>query len=176
MTAPIRIAPEYELFRVITDYEALQDGFLDRIDDLDTTIIGVELAAEMASGQLQKCLTKSAGKHVKETARSSRKASLKRTFGWETLGKTLEKTGLALVLVVDDERFAPIKELLAKRRRRVMPTNVSITRPTWLFTKKKAREMRALGVSKLSPKQRKKIARIAANARWKAGRIREKRV
>ena len=29
---------KYELFRVVTDYEALQDGFWVRIEDLETTI------------------------------------------------------------------------------------------------------------------------------------------
>lgn len=156
----------YELYRVITDYEALQDGFLDRIEDLNTTMA----LPSFADGVVQKLLTKSAGRYVKENRRSSRKASLKRTFGWESLGKMLKDTGLALVLVVDDERFGPVKEQLAKRRRKAMPTNVSIKPPRWLISKKNAANMRALGVRSLSPQQRKRIAKKAAKARWQKRR------
>lgn len=148
---------QYELYRIILDYEALQDGFLDRIDDLNTTIEQVELHGEFAKGQGQKCLSKSAGR-------------LKRGFGWESLGKMLKGTGLALVLVVDDDRFAPIKDQLAKRRRARMPTNVSIKAPKWLISKKNAANMRALGVRSLSPQQRKRIAKKAAKARWRKAR------
>jgi hypothetical protein len=104
--------PAYELYRVILDYEALQDGFADRIDDLNTTLEQIEMAGDMARGNAQKLLTKNPGKSW-----DSHKAGGKRTFGWESLGKMLKGTGLALVLVVDDERFAPLKEQLAPRKR-----------------------------------------------------------
>jgi len=155
---------EYELYRVIQDYEALQDGFLDRIEDLETTMASIP---NFADGVVQKLLTKNHGKHVKETKRSSRKASLKRTFGWESLGKMLNGTGLALVLVVDDERFAPIKEQLAKRKRPPVRPNGSIKRPTWLFTRSKSIKMQVLRNQALSPAQRKRIAKRAAKARWR---------
>lgn len=155
--------PEYEFYRVILDYEALQDGFLDRIDELDTTQGSIP---GFADGVVQKLLTKNPGKAIKRP-RDHRSASAKRTFGWESLGKMLQGTGLALVLVVDDARFAPIKEQLAKRRRVSKPTNVSIKRPSWLFTKRNAANMRALGVKSLSPQQRKRIAKRAAKARWR---------
>lgn len=161
--ASLPVIDGFELYRVITDYEALQDGFLDRIDDLFTTITGVELAAEMASGQLQKCLSKNPGKAISRP-RDHRSASARRTFGWETLGKTLEKTGLALVLVVDDARFAPVKELLAKRRRVNKPANAGSKRPTWLFRKGKAREMGKRRMSAMTESQRKRLARKAGKA------------
>ena len=40
----------WEPYRVITDYEALQDGFLDRIDDLDTTMSAIPGFADYAGG------------------------------------------------------------------------------------------------------------------------------
>jgi len=166
MTALIRAVPGYELYRVILDYEALQDGFLDRIDDLDTTLSAIP---GFADGAVQKLLTKNPGKPIARK-RDHRTASMRRTFGWESLGKMLEGTGLALVLVIDDERFAPIKDQLAKRRRRREPANASSTRPTWLFTKKKAREMGTKRWSMLTPAQRKKLARKAGKASGKARR------
>lgn len=153
------MSAQYELYRVILDYEALQDGFLDRIDDLNTTLEQIDMASGLTKGNAQKLLTKAPAKHVGDHT-----AANKRTFGWESLGKMLKGTGLALVLVVDDERFAPIKQQLAKRKR--MPTNVSIKRPAWLISKENAGKMRALGVQKLTPAQRRKIAKRAARARW----------
>jgi hypothetical protein len=166
MTVPQR-PDQYELYRVILDYEALQDGFLDRIDDLDTTLEQIEIGGELAKGNAQKLLTKNPGKHSK---RDRHLTSGKRAFGWESLGKMLKGTGLALVLVVDDERFAPLKEQLAKRRRVNKPPNGSSKRPTWLFTRSKSLKMQVLRNQALSPKQRKRIARMAGKASGKARR------
>lgn len=155
-------AERYELYRVITDYEALQDGFLDRIDDLNTTLEQIDMAGGFTKGNVQKLLTKNPGK-----LRSDRPNTVsRRTFGWESLGKMLKGTGLALVLVVDDERFAETKEQLMQRKK-PMRTNVSIAKPTWLFTKRNAANMRALGIKSLSPQQRRRIAKKAAKARWR---------
>lgn len=163
MTAPIRITPEYEIYRVILDYEALQDGFLDRIDDLDTTMGAIP---EFADGQVQKLLTKNPGKAIARK-RDHRSASAKRTFGWESLGKMLKGTGLALVLVVDDERFSPIKEQLAKRRRRDKPAIARIVQPAWLFKRKRAREMGKKRWEGVPDAKRSRLARRAAKARWR---------
>ncbi len=160
----------YELYRIITDYEALQDGFLDRIDDLDTTLEQIELTGGLAKGQLQKCLTKNPGKAIARK-RDHRTASNQRKFGWESLGKVLAGTGLALVLVVDDERFTPIKDQLAKRRRRSQPANAGSKRPTWLFTRKKAREMGKKRFSTMTPLQRQRLARKAGKASARARRL-----
>jgi hypothetical protein len=165
MTAPIRSMPEYELYRVILDYEALQDGFLDRIDDLNTTLEQIDAAGGLANGNTQKLLTKDGGKRGPD-----RLHSLKRTFGWESLGKMLKGTGMALVLVLDDERFAPIKEQLTARKRPRQQANASSMRPTWLFTKKKARELGKKRWSKLTPAQRKRLTRKAGRASGKSRR------
>jgi hypothetical protein len=160
--AGLMTAERYELYRVITDYEALQDGFLDRIDDLNTTLEQIDMAGGFTKGNVQKLLTKNPGK-----LRSDRPNTVsRRTFGWESLGKMLKGTGLALVLVVDDERFAETKEQLMQRKK-PMRTNVSIAKPTWLFTKRNAANMRALGIKSLSPQQRRRIAKKAAKARWR---------
>lgn len=148
--------PTFEPYRVILDYEALEDGFLDRIEDLNTTFDQIDAAAGFTRGNTQKLLSKSRERWA-------------RTIGIESMGKMLKGTGMALVLVVDDERFAAIKaELIARKRPK--PTNVSIQRPTWLFSKKNAANMRALGIKSLSPQQRKRIAKKAAKARWRKPR------
>lgn len=160
------MTPEYEPYRIILDYEALQDGFLDRIDDLNTTLEQIDSNAGFANGNSQKLLTKNPGKRIARK-RDHRHASAKRSFGWESLGKMLKGTGLALVLVVDDERFAPLKEQLQKRARPRKPPNAGIARPTWLFTRKKAREMGKKRFALMTDLERKRHQRKAAKARWK---------
>jgi hypothetical protein len=170
MNAP---AERWEPYRVILDLEGLEDGILDRIDDLETTFEQIEMAGGMAHGQLQKCLTKNPGKRIVQ-ARNNRHASNKRNFGWESLGKALKGTGLALVLVVDDERFAAIKTQLAKRRRRAQPANAGSKRPAWLFTKKKAREMGKKRFSIMTPAELKRHQRKAGKASARARQIRQR--
>ncbi len=174
MTAPIRdmAGEKYELYRVILDYEALQDGFLDRIDDLNTTLEQIDMAGGFARGNVQKLLTRSGGKpkiehNPNRPSDPTRQAPRSRKLGWESLGKMLKGTGLALVLVVDDDRFAEAKEQLMTRRKPRMPANASIQRPGWLFSKRNAANMQALWVKSLSPQQRKRIAKKAAKARWR---------
>jgi len=163
MTA--QLAPD-QIFRIITDYEALQDGFLDRIDDLNTTMEQVELAGGLTARHAQKLLMKSPGK-----PRKDRPSTTKRIFGWESLGKMLKGTGLALALIVDDARFAPIKASLARRRRKDKPRIAGSPRPAWLFTKDKAREMGKKRWSDMSEAEQKRHQRKAAKA---LGRIRRK--
>ncbi len=171
MTEPIRISrnpEEFEVYRIVSDYEALQDGFLDRLDDLNTTMSALP---GFADGVAQKLLSKNPGpsRHV---PRDCRTASRQRTFGWKSLGKMLEDTGLALVLVVDDKRFAPIKDQLMKRKRPRKQANARSTRPAWLFTRQKAREMGLKRWSTLTPAQRKRLVRKAGKASARARRRR----
>jgi hypothetical protein len=149
----------YELYRVITDYEALQEAFLDRIEDLDTTLEQIDMAGEFTKGNVQKLLTMTPGKPTRDRA-----APLRRKFGWESLGKMLKGTGMALVLVVDDERFAATREQLMKRKKPRQPANVGSKRPSWLFTKKKAREMGKRRFSLMSEAELKRHQRKAGKA------------
>lgn len=157
-----------EPYRIILDYEALQEAFLDRIEDLNTTIEQIEMAGEMGKNQLQKCLVKNPGKAI-QRHRDHRHASNRRTFGWESLGKTLKGTGLALVLVVDDERFAPIRAELEQRK---MPRKTELLSAGSMrllkgkITRKTSQKMQEARNKKLSPQQRRRIAKLAAKARW----------
>ena len=156
MTAPIRVTRDtqkFELYRIVSDYEALQDGFLDRIDDLDTTMSALP---GFADGVVQKLLAKNPGK-----SRDTHVANGQRAFGWKSLGDMLERTGLALVLVVDDERFAPMKTELIKRRRKNLPTHAGKIHPKWRFTSKTGRKARERWWNGLTDAQKKKHQRKA---------------
>jgi len=159
MTAPIRIEERYELFRIVTDYEALQDGFLDRLDDLDTTMA----LPSFADGVVQKLLTKNPGKRVQK-AKNCRFNDARRTFGWESLRKMLNDTGLALVLVVDDERFAETKKQLVKRRKPRQQANGRSARPKWLFTRRNAKKMGQKRWEGVSDLERARLTRKAGKA------------
>lgn len=155
MTVPL--APEM-IYRVILDYEGLQEGFADRIEDLNVPLTEVDAAGELTRGNAQKLLCKSDAKWARQ-------------FGWESLGKMLKGTGLALALIVDDERFAPIKAQMVKRKQN--------TRDAKPVSKQVLRQMIAgvfanhgkrggvLRSAALSPSQRKKIAKAGARARWR---------
>jgi hypothetical protein len=63
----------------------------------------VDAAAGMTRGNLQKLLSDSDAKWARE-------------FGWKSLNKALTGTGMALVFVIDDERFAPIRAQMSRRQ------------------------------------------------------------
>jgi hypothetical protein len=95
------LAPEL-IYRVITDLEALQDAFADRIEDLSVSLTEVDAVSGMTRGNAQKLLVKSDAKWARE-------------FGWKSLGNMLRGTGLKLVLIVDDEKFAPVLAQMTRR-------------------------------------------------------------
>jgi hypothetical protein len=145
-------------YRIVLDYEALEDAFLDRIEDLNTTFEQIDVAAGFTRGNTQKLLSKSRERWA-------------RTFGVESLGKMLKGTGLAIVLVLDDERFQAIKDELVKRRRRRGPVaNATSRKPAWLFTRKKAREMGKRRFSLMSDLQKERLWRKAGKASGRARR------
>lgn len=143
----------YELYRIVTDYEGLKEAFNDRIEDLDTPMSEIDTAADLTPGHTQKLLCKS-------------NADWSRSFTWKTLGPMLKGTGLALVLVVDDARFAPVKATLAKRRRKNVRPIGRRVRPAWLFTREKSREMNEKRWSTVPVEQRKKIIKKLNKAKW----------
>jgi len=148
-----------QIYRLITDYEALQDGFADRIEDLNVPLTEVDVAGELTRGNTQKLLVKS-------------DAPWARQFGWESLGKMLKGTGLALALIIDDERFAPIKAEMQQRRMR--PRKQDAKQPSKaLLQQFKMGIIRANGslggkrrMVTLSKRQRTQIAKAGAAARW----------
>jgi hypothetical protein len=164
MTAPIRITPEYELYRVVTDYEALQDGFADRIEDLNTPLTEIDVAAGLTRGHMQRLINADP-----EAWRPRGKRRQSREFGWKTLEAALKGTGMALVLVVDDERFAAIKKQLSARRK-VSRSIVRNPRPRWLFTSEKASKTSANRWSSVPPEMRKKIMKKVLKARHRKRR------
>jgi hypothetical protein len=147
VTAPL--APEM-IFRVVTDYEALQDAFADRIEDLNVPLTEVDAVAGMTRGNMQKLLVKSDAKWARE-------------FGWKTLGDALKGTGMVLAFILDDEKFAPLKAQMMKRKSH-SPRIAGKTRAKWLFTKNKAREMGKRRFSMMTDSQRKRHQRKAQRA------------
>lgn len=166
MTSPIRSMPEdeailidgkYEAYRVVTDMEALHEGFRDRVEDLEITRSELDAISKLQTGYSAKLLCNPPMK----------------TIGKASLPKMLQATGMALVLVIDDERFAPIKAALTKRQRPVRP-NGSMKRPAWLITREASQNMQNLRNQKLTPRQRKMIAKKAAKTRWRMAKERER--
>lgn len=156
MTDTILLDDKYELYRVVTDFEGLHEAFRDRVEDLEVTRQELDAVSGLQPGYSAKLLCDPPIKSI----------------GKQSLPKMLKATGMALVLVIDDERFAPIKAQMSKRVR-PLRANARIVRPAWLFCKDKAREMGTKRWSGVSEKQRKRLAKKAAKARW--NRERERR-
>jgi hypothetical protein len=160
MTAPL--APEM-IYRIVTDYEGVQDAFADRIEDINVPLTEVDAVAGMTRGNMQKLLVKSDAKWARE-------------FGWKTLGDALKGTGMVLAFILDDEKFAPIKAQMTRRKSN-SPRNLGQIRMKWLLTPKKASKLRKTWWASLSDAQKKRIQRKAqkgqAAARRRARKDRE---
>jgi hypothetical protein len=155
MTAPIRSMPEliegrFEVYRVVTDYEALREGFIDRAEDLNVSRLSLDEAGGFTGGHSAKILCTPPIKEI----------------GKVSLGKLLKATGMALVLVIDDERFAPVKAKMSVRKKTVR-TVVRIKRVKGYFTKENAGEIRKRGWADVPADVRKKMMRKVAKARWR---------
>jgi hypothetical protein len=148
----------YELYRVITDMDALHEGFRDRVEELQATRLEIDAAGKLQPGYSAKLLCDPPIK----------------SFGRESLPRMLKATGMALVLVIDDQRFAITKAQLAKRKR---PNRAIVRRviPKWLFKPEKAREMgkkRWLGVSDAERTRiMKRVSKAALRARRRKARL-----
>jgi hypothetical protein len=161
MNEPLAIArlidDRYEIYRVVTDMDALHEGFRDRVEDLQVTQLSLDQAGGLQNGYAGKLLCNPPIK----------------SFGKESLPRMLKATGMALVLVIDDERFAEIKEQLS-RRTRPMRSIVRIKRPKWLFSSEKASRASRKRWQAIPVAKRKKMMRKVANVRWIAQRRRER--
>ena len=92
---------DLEVYRIAEDYEALCEGFSDRVEDLQATRLGVDAAGGFASGHASTLLCDPQLKH----------------YGPRSLTRMLRATGLVLVLAIDDEKFSKVKERLGRRQR-----------------------------------------------------------
>jgi hypothetical protein len=91
----------FEPFRIVEDYDALCDALADRVEDLQATRLGVDAAGRFAGGHASTLLCRPQIKG----------------YGPVSLTKMLEATGLVIVLAIDDERFAKVRERLGRRER-----------------------------------------------------------
>ena len=148
MTATL---PGELIYRVVTDFEALHEMLRDRIEDLNVSRLSIDEAGGFTPGYSAKLLCNPP----------------MRMLSRESLGRMLAATGMVLIGVVDDERFARVKSTLVQRKRRDKLPNGSIRQPAWLITRKASQNMQFLRNKKLSPRQRKMIAKRAARVRWR---------
>jgi hypothetical protein len=88
-----------------------------------------------------------------------------KNLGDISLPKILKATGMALVLVIDDERFAPIKAQMSKRKKTIRPV-ARIKRVKGYFTKENAVKHSKKRWDGIPLAIRKKIMRRVAKAGW----------
>jgi len=142
------------VYGVATDYETMIELVRYRLEELNTTHESVDDVSGLHGGYTSKLVAPTPIKSMGKTS----------------MGPMLQTLGLALIVVRDDAQFARIKDRLARRERPRQQANASSVRPTWLFTRKKSREMGKKRWSMLSPDQRKKLARKMGKASGRARR------
>ena len=158
MTVPIRSMTEplvtiddrFEVYRVVTDMEALQEAFIERIEDLDVSRLSIDEAGGFTGGHSAKLLCQPPIKKI----------------GATSLPKLLKATGMALVLVIDDERFAPIKAKMIARKKRVRAV-ARIKRVKGFFDKENAGKHAKKRWESIPPAVRSKMMRKVIKARWR---------
>lgn len=92
MTAPLRDVPDrYEVYRVVTDLEALHEAFRDRVEDMDASRLEIDEAAGLTPGYASKLLSDPPMKFV----------------GLKTLPKILKGTRLKIALIEDNGQAMP---------------------------------------------------------------------
>lgn len=143
MTEAIDFIDRFCVYGVVYDYQGLIEAVRVRIEELETTHESLDHVSGLQSGYISKIVAPIPIK----------------SMGKISMGPVLQTTGLAIIVVRDDEQFAKIKDRLTRRVRPRKLANVSSARPTWLFRKKKAREMGKRRWSVLTELQRKKLAR-----------------
>ena len=89
-----------------------------------------------------------------------------RAIGKDSLPKLLKATGMVLVLVIDDERFAEIKSKLIKRKKTVRAV-ARIKRVKGYFTKENAAKCAEKRWKDVPDHIRSRLARKAIRARWR---------
>jgi len=95
----------FEPFRIVEDYDALCEAFAERVEDLEVTRLGVDAAGGFAGGHASTLLC---NPQIKG-------------YGPKSLSRMLVATGLVIVLAIDDERFAKVKDKLIRRERPLRP-------------------------------------------------------
>jgi hypothetical protein len=91
----------FEAYRIVEDYDALCDALSERVEDLQATRLGVDAAGGFAGGHASTLLCKPQIKG----------------YGPVSLTRMLKATGMVIVLAIDEERFAKVRERLGRRER-----------------------------------------------------------
>lgn len=134
-------------------YRGIVAAFRARADQLDVSRTTLDNIAGLPAGYVQKLLATHPLK----------------TLGPDSWGPLLGGTGMAIVFIEDPEALAQIEGRLDPRDNknvRVL-TPASIVPELALITALTARGMVTLRNARLTPQQRKRIAKKAALARWK---------
>ena len=92
---------DFEAYRIVEDYDALCEALSERVEDLQATRLGVDAAGGFAGGHASTLLCKPQIKG----------------YGPTSLTKMLKATGMVMVLAIDEERFARVRERLGRRER-----------------------------------------------------------
>jgi hypothetical protein len=143
------------IIATVTDYAGFVSAVRSWIEQLGTTFESIEHVSGIQPGYLTKLIC----------------STPTRTFSRVSLGATLGALCLRMQLVVDTERLQRMQPRLTVRKKQ-LHANDGMPRKKIHYLRGNSTYMSALrhrGVLMLSPRRRKRIARIAARARWRNG-------
>ena len=163
MNAPLE---RYDVYRVVTDYEALIEALRDRVDDMNISREDVDAAGDLQPGYASKLLSDPPIKNL----------------GIKGFSGLLKATGMSLVMVVDPERAAKAIEL-TKPRKIVGGSAIQIRKKAALSiplsivesheTQARKQRMQELGrkggkrrMKTMTRRARQRVAAHAARMRW----------
>jgi|SRR6185369_4544419 len=140
----------YELFRVVTDIEAIREAVIERFEDLQMSRLTIDEVGGFTPGYSAKLLCTPPMKMI----------------GQDSLPKLLAAGGLVLILAIDDERMQQIRPKLKPKRK--IRAVARIKRVKGFFNKENAAKYAAVRWAATDDKKRSRLARRAARARWRA--------
>jgi hypothetical protein len=151
--------PDLPALGVITDYASLHEALRRRADQLRLSRTTLDSLTGLADGHSSKLLALS---HPK-------------ILGEKSFGVMLEALGLRLVVEEDPQALAKYAARCEPRAEHQVRNGhrshkARIRRKAWLWNTERARRAATARMAALTPRQRRRLARRAALARWQKAR------
>lgn len=129
-----------DIYRVVTDMEALHEAFRDRVEDMDVSRLELDAAAGFTPGYASKLLCDPPIKYI----------------GKNSLAKMLKGTGLAIALVVNDGKLPKAE------RRKYKIGRIRMAEPAASEVKQKQQEIPEIPkeLSKVAQEQTRSLTRM----------------
>lgn len=80
MNAPDKIDDRFEVYRIVTDMEALHEAFIERVEDLQVTRVAIDVACRDFPDLMEPYANRVADELSKDETKNLMRAALRETF------------------------------------------------------------------------------------------------